>query len=467
MRRCVWIVVVLAMLVVPRPAGAEPGLLVGARDDGLKWRTGSTVAVARDLGLRALGITLSWQPGQIELTPLDAMLVNQAVVQGAGIRIVVSVFSPFGEAPLDERGRSEYCTYLSRLITGYPQINDVVIWNEPNLRFFWKPQFDLDGRSEAPARYVALLGHCWDVLHTLRPSVNIVAPAASTWGNDNPNAFSNVSHSPTSFIREMGAAYRASGRTRPIFDTFGHHPYPTRSNERPVGGTQRRADPVDRRPRPAAPAAAGGIRRDGAADPRQRGPDLVPGDGVPDPDRRGEAEPLHRRRELAWLGAGRRAGGSPGEAAGRQPRPRSGDPARGQPPDDVLPAAHRRGLQLPDPRRDRPHRVAVRPALGGRLPQGFLRRVPLDRERGARAARRLRQAQGGARRSWWPGHDGQEGRSGGDPLADEDHLPRRQARPVRVPAAACAADARTDGELDEGSPGSSCSSCSARPRTCA
>ena len=233
MRRRVWIVFVLAVLVVPRPAGAEPGLLVGARDDGLKWSTGPTVAVARDLGLRALGITLPWQPGQIDLAPLDAMLVNQAVVQGAGIRVVVAVFSPYGEAQLDERSRGEYCTYLSRLITRYPQINDLVIWNEPNLRFFWKPQFDLDGRSEAPARYVALLGHCWDVLHTLRPSVNIVAPAASTWGNDNPNAFSNVSHSPASFIKEMGAAYRASGRTRPIFDTFGHHPYPTRSNERP------------------------------------------------------------------------------------------------------------------------------------------------------------------------------------------------------------------------------------------
>jgi hypothetical protein len=233
MRRRAWIVVALAMLAVPRPAGAEPGMLVGARDDGLKWSTGPTLAVARDLGLRSIGITLGWQSGQIDLAPLDNMLVNQAVVQGSGIRIVVSVFSPFGEAPLDERTRGEYCTYLSRLITRYPQINDLVIWNEPNLRFFWKPQFDLDGRSEAPARYVALLGHCWDVLHTLRPSVNIVAPAASTWGNDNPNAFSNVSHSPTSFIREMGAAYRASGRTRPIFDTFGHHPYPTRSNERP------------------------------------------------------------------------------------------------------------------------------------------------------------------------------------------------------------------------------------------
>jgi len=233
MRRWVWIVGVLAVLVFPRPAGAEPGLLVGARDDGLKWSTGPTVAVARDLGLRALGITLSWQPGQIELTPLDAMLVNQAVVQGAGIRVVVAVFSPFGEAPLDDRARDEYCTYVGRLITRYPQINDVVIWNEPNLRYFWKPQYDLDGRSEAPARYVELLARCWDVLHTLRPSVNVVAPAASTWGNDNPNAFSNVSHSPTSFIKGMGAAYRASGRTRPLFDTFGHHPYPTRSNERP------------------------------------------------------------------------------------------------------------------------------------------------------------------------------------------------------------------------------------------
>ena len=80
---------------------------------------------------------------------------------------------------------------------------------------------------------MALLARCWDVLHTLRPSVNVVGPAASVWGNDNPNAFSNVSHSPTSFIRGMGAAYRASGRTRPLFDTFGHHPYPTRSNERP------------------------------------------------------------------------------------------------------------------------------------------------------------------------------------------------------------------------------------------
>src|SRR5512134_3675500 len=100
MRRCVGIVTVtLALLAVVRPAGAAPGMLVGARDDGLKWSTASTIAAARDLGLRALGLTIGWTPGQIDLSPLDAMLLNQAVVQAGDIRIVVSVFNQ-GDAPL-------------------------------------------------------------------------------------------------------------------------------------------------------------------------------------------------------------------------------------------------------------------------------------------------------------------------------------------------------------------------------
>jgi hypothetical protein len=35
------------------------------------------------------------------------------------------------------------------------------------------------------------------------------------------------------FIRAMGQAYRASGRTAPIVDTFGHNPYPAYGAERP------------------------------------------------------------------------------------------------------------------------------------------------------------------------------------------------------------------------------------------
>jgi len=35
-------------------------------------------------------------------------------------------------------------------------------------------------------------------------------------------------------MRGVAAAYRASGRTRPLFDTFGHNPYPQASDEAPA-----------------------------------------------------------------------------------------------------------------------------------------------------------------------------------------------------------------------------------------
>jgi hypothetical protein len=118
------------------------------------------------------------------------------------------------------------------VLVRYPRIRDVVIWNEPNKSGFWRPQYDGAGRSVAPASYEALLAHCYDVAHALRPDLNVLTSTSSR-GNDDPNARSNVSHSPGAFIRGMGAAFRSSGRARPVFDTVGHHPYGEHSAERP------------------------------------------------------------------------------------------------------------------------------------------------------------------------------------------------------------------------------------------
>ncbi len=233
MRRSLLIVVASFALLLAAPvAGAAPGMFVGVSENALEWNTGATVAAARDLGFRAFRLTLDWAPGQRDVTAEDAALLTNAVVGAGGMRIVLATFNQNG-APRDAAGRDAYCTYVGNVMARFPQINDFVIWNEPNLSAFWQPQYTLQGVSEAPARYEELLAQCWDVLHGLRSSVNVIAPATSVFGNDNPNAFSNVSHSPTTFIRDMGTAYRASGRTRPLFDTLGHHPYPARSNERP------------------------------------------------------------------------------------------------------------------------------------------------------------------------------------------------------------------------------------------
>jgi hypothetical protein len=60
----------------------------------------------------------------------------------------------------------------------------------------------------------------------VRPDSVVWGPSISSRGNDNANAASNPSHSPVWFIKYMGDAYRASGRTTPIFDEFNMHPYP-------------------------------------------------------------------------------------------------------------------------------------------------------------------------------------------------------------------------------------------------
>jgi hypothetical protein len=229
------ILVVLAVAAVAtvQPAAGDRGLVLGATESRLRWDTAAAVAVARDLGLGAVRVTLGWAPGQTTLSQDDAGELDRVVAAASGLRIVVTIFGSARAAPVDEVARDAFCEYARTVLDRYPTINDVVVWNEPNLGFFWQPQFDVDGASTAPGAYVQLLGRCWDVLHAARPTVNVIMTTSPS-GNDNPAASSNVSHAPGTFIRRMGTAYRSSGRARPIFDTVGHNPYGTSSAEAPT-----------------------------------------------------------------------------------------------------------------------------------------------------------------------------------------------------------------------------------------
>jgi hypothetical protein len=213
-------------------ATAAPGLFVGVTENAFRWRSVEAVSVARDLGLSSLRVTLAWRPSQTALDPADVVEFDALVPAASGLRIVVTVVGPARGAPTDDAQREAFCTYVRELLVRYPSINDVVVWNEPNLGFFWQPQFDIDRTSVAPGAYVALLARCWDVLHAVRPGVNLVT-TTSPRGTDDPAAAVNPSHAPATFVRKMGAAYRASGRQQPIFDTIGHNPYGTSSAELP------------------------------------------------------------------------------------------------------------------------------------------------------------------------------------------------------------------------------------------
>ncbi len=223
----------LALALAPS-ARADSNLLVGLVDDQLKWSAHPkpTTQTLRDLGIGALRVPLTWRRGESRLTTADWTTMNRVVGATFPMRIVLTVSGPAKEGPQTETERSQFCSYVRDALARFPTINDVTIWNEVNSNDFWQPQFESGGASAAPRQYVALLARCYDNLHQLRPKVNVMTDT-SPRGNDNAFAASNASHSPGNFVQKMGEAYRESGRTRPIFDNVGHHPYGDFSLESP------------------------------------------------------------------------------------------------------------------------------------------------------------------------------------------------------------------------------------------
>jgi hypothetical protein len=54
--------------------------------------------------------------------------------------------------------------------------------------------------------------------------VNVIGGALASHGQDKPGSL-RPTHSPTAFIEDLGTAYRATKRRRPIMDMFAIHPY--------------------------------------------------------------------------------------------------------------------------------------------------------------------------------------------------------------------------------------------------
>ena len=208
----------LASSLAADAAHAGPGLLVGIDDDQIKWthRPGPILGAVRALGVDAMRVTLEWRPGRRNLTGRDHTELRRAIGSYRyGVRVVLGVYGRPGDAPRSPAAREDYCRFVRNVLLRYGEITDVVIWNEANSGAFWRPQAD------ASRAYEALLARCWDLLQASVSGVNVLTTTAG-------------SHDPQSFIRELGAAYRASGRTRPLFDTAGHNPYPLYPDEAPT-----------------------------------------------------------------------------------------------------------------------------------------------------------------------------------------------------------------------------------------
>jgi hypothetical protein len=212
-------VLVCALTVLAGAAAASapsaPGLVVGVDDDTAKWmaRPGGLIATYQHLGLHAVKVTVPWHRGRARPRGDVALFLHRAAgLVARGERVVLAVYGKPWQAPRTRRQRRQYCGFLAHVLKRIP-IRDVVIWNEANSPSFWPT-------SAGPVGYEKLLATCWDRLHGLRPDINLISSTAAHYD-------------AAGFVAAVGGAYRVSGRSRPLIDTFGHNPYPDFATEAP------------------------------------------------------------------------------------------------------------------------------------------------------------------------------------------------------------------------------------------
>jgi hypothetical protein len=191
-------------------------IIVGVTDDTAKWmvRQDGIVGVHRDLRLMAVRVTIPWKPTLAQPTKLQKVYLQRIRrMTDLNDRVVLSVYNTAAFAPTTRVERNRYCGFVQGAIKHVPLIHDVEIWNEANSPAYWP-------ESAGPEAYTKLLARCYDVLHSRPYPINVISSTASR-------------HDPAGFILHVGDVYRALGRTRPLFDTFGHNPYPENSAEPP------------------------------------------------------------------------------------------------------------------------------------------------------------------------------------------------------------------------------------------
>ena len=210
-------------------------LTIGALEDGVKWAdpkiAEEKVAFAKRANFNALNVTTSWAPGQTKPDPEElARLRGVATAsENAGIQLLITAYAARPRsAPVTSEQQDRYARFMASLARSLPSVDGFAVWNEPNLNTFWLYQYDASGKDVAASSYTALLGRTYDALKAVSPKLKVYGGNLAPRGFEDPES-PRPTHSPTQFIKDMGQAYRASGRTEPVMDVFALHPYQTRS----------------------------------------------------------------------------------------------------------------------------------------------------------------------------------------------------------------------------------------------
>jgi hypothetical protein len=224
-------------------AGSASSTTFGVADDAGKYADdggASFFNMLTDLGMTENRIAVFWDPAN-PTTIVDQPFLDRAIPQAMrrGLEVMFAIYPLKARALVDTpNGIQLFAQYAARVAQRYPYVRKIICLNEGNQPRFHQPQFDDAGNGISGYVQEQAMAACYDAVKAVDPGIDVIAFGLSPRGNDDFEATSNVSHSPIRFLKEVGDAYRASGRTKPIADDVSLHCYPNLNTDAPSVGYQ-------------------------------------------------------------------------------------------------------------------------------------------------------------------------------------------------------------------------------------
>jgi hypothetical protein len=188
----------------------------------------------QEIGLNENRVTVTWDSANPTAIP-NRETLGQALDLAAarGVHVTLSIYPDRARAITGSpNAPGEFAAFAALVARTYPQVKDFIIGNEPNKARFWQPQYNANGTAAACAAYEPLLAASYDALKAVDRTIVVIGMGLGPRGTDNPLAAGNLSISPVRCIRDLGRAYRATKRTRPIMDELSYHPHPNAATDK-------------------------------------------------------------------------------------------------------------------------------------------------------------------------------------------------------------------------------------------
>jgi hypothetical protein len=222
-------------------AGGASSTTFGVADDAGKYADDHGVGfftMLTDLGMTENRIAVFWDPAN-PTTIVERDFLDRSVPEAMrrGIDVIFAIYPLKARGLVDTpNGIQLFAQYAAKVAERYPYVRKIICLNEGNQPRFHQPQFDAAGNGISGLVQEEAMAACYDALKAVDPGIDVIAFGLSPRGNDDFDAPSNVSHSPIRFLKEVGEAYRASGRTKPIADDVSFHCYPNQNTDAPSVG---------------------------------------------------------------------------------------------------------------------------------------------------------------------------------------------------------------------------------------